>query len=78
MTNAELLELLTQNFEECDNNVYAEWLNDNDRRNEPTTVSGMLNRLGLEELLTSLLEAEALGLCTLCVDDRALVVTLQQ
>lgn len=78
MTNLKLLQLLTENLEQCEHNVYAEWLDDNDNRKEPTTVRGMLNRLGLQELHTSLTEAESLGLCTLCVDDRALVVRLQQ
>ena len=77
MTKAELLELLTENLEECESNVYAEWLDDNDNRKEPTTVNGMLNRLGLQELEPSLKEAESLGLCNLCVDDRALVVRLK-
>jgi hypothetical protein len=77
MTKPELLELLTENLEDCASNVYAEWLDDNDNRKEPTTVNGMLNRLGLQELEPSLKEAESLGLCTLCVDDRALVVRLK-
>jgi len=76
-----LLELLEENgLELCggdsNNDVWAEWLDDDDNRAEPTTMEGMLRRLGLTDLLKPLNEAINLGLCRVCVDDRALCVNV--
>lgn len=76
-----LLELLEENgLDLCggdaNNDVWAEWLNDDDNRAEPTTMEGMLRRLNLTNLLEPLEEALSLGLCRVCVDDRALCVNV--
>jgi len=78
MTREELLHLLELNFEKCSANVYAEWLDDNDNRKEPTTFRAMLKRLGLQDLSNKLVEAESLGLLTWNIDDRALNVTVNK
>jgi len=76
MTREKLLQILDLNLEQVSNNVWAEWLDDTDNRKEPSTMGGMLRRLGLHDLRESLLEAESLGLMTWNIDDRALNITV--
>ena len=76
MTREKLLHILNLNMEQVSRNVWAEWLDDTDNRKEPSTMRGMLKRLGLQDLSASLQEAESLGLLTWNVDDRALNITV--
>ena len=67
-----LNQLLEDNFERVSDNLYAEWLFDNQR--EPSTLQGMFRSLGLSHLYNDLMEAQEQGLVSLVVDDRSLVV----
>ena len=69
-----LVELLNENLERVDNNLWSEWLDDDHK--EVSSVKGMLKALELNHLKDELLEAEEEGLVTLSVDDRALLVEL--
>ena len=69
-----LVNLLNENLERVDNNLWSEWLEDDHK--EVLTVKGMLKALDLTHLKDALLEAEEEGLVELSVDDRALRVEL--
>jgi len=68
----DLINLLENNFEKIDTNIYAEWLNDN--QTEPTTAKGMLKKLHwLDEDCKTLLTDKRVNLI---IDDRALIVNI--
>jgi hypothetical protein len=68
----DLINLLENNFEKLDKNVYAEWLNDD--QTKPTTAKGMLKKLyWLDEECKTLLTDNRVKLV---IDDRALIVTI--
>ena len=68
----DLINLLENNFEKLDTNIYAEWLNDN--QTEPTTAKGMLKKMDwLDDECKSLLNYDRVHLI---VDDRALIVNI--
>ena len=69
-----LVNVLNENLERVDNNLWSEWLEDDQK--EVLTVKGMLKALDLTHLKDVLLEAEEEGLVELSVDDRALRVEL--
>jgi len=69
-----LLQLLDENLEQVNHNLWAEWLDDSQK--DVLSVNGMLKALDLNHLKNVLLEAEASGLLKLDVDDRALLVEL--
>jgi hypothetical protein len=69
-----LVNLLEENLERVDNNLWAEWLDDNHK--EVSSVKGMLKALNLNHLKDELLEAERKGLVKLGVDDQSLLVEL--
>lgn len=69
-----LVNLLNENLERVDNNLWSEWLDDDHK--EVGSVKGMLKALDLTHLKDALLEAEEEGLVELSVDDRALRVEL--
>lgn len=69
-----LVNVLNENLERVDNNLWAEWLNDDHK--EVLTVKGMLKALDLNHLKEVLTEAEERGLLTVAVDDQALLVEL--
>lgn len=68
-----LLNLLNENLERVEKNLWAEWLNDDHK--EVLEVSKMLKALDLgQDVNKELLEAERNGLVRLSVDDQALLV----
>tara|TARA_R100001198_G_scaffold47937_1_gene26691 strand:+ start:122 stop:343 length:222 start_codon:yes stop_codon:yes gene_type:complete len=68
----DLIELLENNFEKIDTNIYAEWLSD--EQTEPTTTKGMLKKLHwLDEECKTLLTDNRVKLT---IDDRALIVNI--
>ena len=68
----DLINLLENNFEKLDTNVYAEWLNDN--QTEPTTAKGMLKKMDwLDDKCKTLLTDKRVKLV---IDDRALIVNI--
>ena len=68
-----LLNLLNENLERVEKNLWAEWLNDDHK--EVLEVSKMLKALDLgKDVNKELLEAERNGLVRLSVDDQALLV----
>ena len=68
----DLINLLENNFEKLDTNIYAEWLNDN--QTEPTTAKGMLKKMyWLDNECKILLNDDRVHLI---VDDRALIVNI--
>lgn len=69
-----LVNLLEENLERVDNNLWVEWLDDNHK--EVSSVKGMLKALNLNHLKDELLEAERKGLVKLGVDDQSLLVEL--
>ena len=69
-----LVNVLNENLERVDNNVWSEWLCENQRDRD--TVKGMLKALNLNHVKDELLKAEEQGLVELVVDDRALIVRL--
>ena len=68
-----LKELLNEHFENLGDNVWAEWLNDNQTK-EPQNARGMLKALKLFDECKSLLSDDRVNLV---VDDRALIVNLK-
>jgi hypothetical protein len=68
----DLINLLENNFEKLDTNVYAEWLNDN--QTEPTTAKGMIKKMHwLDDKCKTLLTDKRVKLV---IDDRALIVNI--
>ena len=69
-----LEELLNENLERLEGNLWAAWLDDDKMYRDEQSVKGMIRNLNLKEIEEDLLNAQKAGLLRLVVDDRALIV----
>ena len=70
----DLLKLLESNFEQIDERIFAEWLNEDQK--EPLSIKGYFKAMSwLDEDCKSLMNDDRV---TLVIDDRALIVEVKQ